>query len=229
MRYLIAETSWTLMSLAQELKSRGTLLTRTDSPEDVPHYLQISGVDLLVLDAATIGRNGLSLSALRAARPAMPIALIATKPQPEAIASWLDAGADAVIAAEATMEEIIARLVAVARRSHGLATSQLSHGPLTVDVERRRVRLNDSWLHLTPKVYELLEFLALRAGSLVTREALLNHIYGLEGEPDARVFDVYMCTLRSQLKPADGQVSIQTARGAGFRFISTAEGVAEAA
>jgi DNA-binding response OmpR family regulator len=111
-----------------------------------------------------------------------------------------------------------ARLQALARRRHGLAHSQLTYGPLTIDIDQRSVAIHGEALKLTPKLYELIEFLALRPRQLVTRNALLGHVYGLNDEPNTRVFDVYMCNLRAFLKATDGEVSIETVRGAGFRL-----------
>ena len=229
MRYLIAETSWSMLTLAKQFADAGLLLSRTDRPEDVPHYLQMGGLDAVVLEAETLAHHGLSLVTLRALAPDVPIALIAHKPDRKRISAWLESGADTVIDSSSDPEEIAARIMAVARRTHGFSTSQLQFGPLCVDLERRRVKLGGVFLHLTPKVYELLEYMALRHGTLVTRDALLSHIYGLEAEPDARVFDVYMCTLRGQLKAADGAIRIETARGKGFRFIADLRDAAQAA
>ncbi|CUH78618.1 winged-helix domain-containing protein [Tropicibacter naphthalenivorans] len=218
MRYLIAETSWTMMTLAQELCANGTLLTRTDRPEDVPQYLRLGQADLLLLEADQLGQNGLALASLRAEFPDTPIALVASKPNHEQIASWLGAGADCIVPAEAEPEETIMRLQAVVRRVHDLATPEVAHGPLRIDLHQRKAFLLGCPIKLSPKLYELLEYIALRPGRLVTRAELLSHVYGLEDEPDARVFDVYICNLRACLKAACGAVDIETVRGSGFRF-----------
>ncbi|MBS0124717.1 response regulator transcription factor [Thetidibacter halocola] len=228
MRYLIAETSWTMMNIARRLVEDGSLLTRTDRPEDIAHYLRLGEIDAVVLEGGATVSNGLSLAALRAICGSVPVVLIADRAQRSQIAEWLAAGADTVISASTDPTEISARILAVARRAHGCSSPTLTFGPLHLDLARRRAQLDGAWLHLTPKVYEILEFMALRAGTLVTRDALLSHVYGLEGEPDARVFDVYMCTLRGHLKAAGEAVQIQTMRGEGFRFVAEG-GAAEAA
>lgn len=220
MRYLIAETNWDMMTLAQELVTNGTLLTRTDRPEDLEHFSRIGQVDLVLIAADQLGRNDITLDSLNAANPTAPIVLIARNTPSEKIAAWLMGGADGVIDPQNETEEILARLQAIARRAHGLGRPVLQYGPLRLDLMHRRAHLGDVRLKLTPKVYELLEFIALRPGRLVTREHLLTHIYGLENEPDPRVFDVYMCNLRAQLAASGGAVDIETARGAGFRFVA---------
>ncbi|WP_425073210.1 response regulator transcription factor [Sagittula sp. S175] len=229
MRYLIAETNWTMMTLAAELAANGTLMTRTDRPEDVEHFMRHGEADLLVLAADQIANRGMSLAALRRISPDMPIALVADKPQSEQIAAWLDAGADCVIDATRPPEEAVVTLQAVARRRLGLSRPQIVHGPLRIDLLTRKAYMLTCPLKLSPKLYELLEYLALRPGQLVTRAELLSHIYGLENEPDARVFDVYICNLRSCLQASAGAVDIDTVRGSGFRFAASDVAAAVAA
>lgn len=218
MRYLIAETSWTLMTLAQDLSKAGLLLTRTDRPEDIMHFLHMSPADLLILDAGALDGDGMSLARLRHKQPGMPIALFARNASHEQVARWLEAGADTVLTEDCPTEEAIMILAAIARRAHGLARPWVGFGPLKIDLHRHKAYLNDCPIKLSPKVYELLEYMALRPQRLISRSALLGHIYGLEDEPDARVFDVYVCNLRACLDAADGAVDIETVRGAGYRF-----------
>lgn len=220
MRYLIAETSWTLMTLAQALTEAGVLLTRTDRPEDIPQFLQLVPADLLILEAEALGRFGTSLAALRRSRPDLPIALVADTPSHGQIVQWLEAGADSVIDADAPPEEAVMALAALARRAHGLAQSTLRYGPLRLDLQKRQTYLNDCPVKLSPKLYELLEYMALRPRKLLSRPALLGHVYGLEDEPDPRVFDVYVCNLRACLEAANGAVDIETMRGVGYRFVA---------
>ncbi|WP_136439681.1 winged helix-turn-helix transcriptional regulator [Pacificoceanicola onchidii] len=220
MRYLIAETNWDVMSLAQELVANGTLLTRTDRPEDLLHYAKIGHADLILIAADQMDKRTVSMDRLHAASPASPVVLVTNAVSPDAMSGFLAAGADAVVDCSASVEEVLARLQAIARRGHGLGRPVLQYGPLRLDLMHRRAHLGEVRLKLTPKVYELLEFIALRPGRLVTRENLLTHIYGLENEPDPRVFDVYMCNLRAQLSASGGAVDIETARGAGFRFVA---------
>ncbi|WP_305969937.1 MULTISPECIES: winged helix-turn-helix transcriptional regulator [unclassified Mameliella] len=218
MRYLIAETSWSLIALAKELTNTGVLLTRTDRPEDIPHYLRMTESDLLILDAEELALSGLSLPHLRRSHPDLPIALMARDASHGQIVRWLEAGADTVLDASAPPEESVMILSAIARRAHGVAQPMLSYGPLAVDLLRRKAYLQDCPVKLSPKLYELLEYIALRPRRLVSRAALLGHIYGLEDEPDPRVFDVYVCNLRACLEASDGAVDIETVRGSGYRF-----------
>ncbi len=229
MRYLIAETDWTLMTLAAELASNGTLMSRTDCVEDIPYFIRHAGADLLVMGADQLGDKALSLSSLRRLCPELPIALVAQAPTPEQTVTWLNTGADSVIDGTMPPEEAIVILEAVTRRSHGLGRPQIVYGPLRIDLHTRKAYMLSCPMKLSPKLYELLEYLALRPSQLVTRAELLGHMYGLEDEPDARVFDVYVCNLRACLQASDGAVDIETVRGAGFRFVAAEMGDSVAA
>ncbi|MCR8550735.1 response regulator transcription factor [Salipiger sp. P9] len=217
MRYLIAETTWKLVSLSKAVADSGTLRTRCDAGEEIEDFHQMGEHDLIVLDAAQLRRH-CSLTRLRELRPDTPICLIARKPEPEQIATWLMSGADTVIDEAAPLPEMLGRLAAVARRAHGIAQPTLERGPLYLDLAARRVHVGEVTLSLSPKLYEILEFLALRPGRLASREALLNHVYGFENEPAPRVFDVYMCNLRTHLNGIAGALRIDTVRGSGYRL-----------
>lgn len=218
MRYLVAETSWDMMSLAQDLQDVGTLVSRTDQPEELPEYLKSGLADLLLFEADHLNHNGVSLSSLRHAARQTPIVLLSSDATPKDKASWLADGADAVVDPCSSTSEIQGHLLAIARRALGFSASQFSYGSLSVCLARRGARIADCPIKLSPKIYEMLEYLALRPGQLITRNDLLTHIYGFGNEPETRIFDVYACNLRSCLKATKGAVELETVRGAGFRL-----------
>lgn len=218
MRYLVAETSWPMITLAQELAEQGTLLTRIDRPEDTPDFLRLAASDMLLLEGSQLKPNRLNLSDLKCKAPKTPIALFAADEDSTQISNWLSAGADAVIPMHTPIEETILRLRAIACRNRGLAMPRVDLGPLQLDLPNRRAYIFDCPLKLGPKQYELLEYICLRPNQLVTRSELLSHVYGFEDEPDSRVFDVYFCNLRTYLKPISGEVEIETVRGVGYRL-----------
>ena len=217
MRYLVAETTWKMTSLSRALSDSGTLITRCEDGEDLSEYHRIGEHDLVVLDAAVL-RDHTALQHLRDAKPTTPICLVARNADPSQRAAWLLSGADAVLDEAEPLPEVVARIQAVARRAHGVAQPVLSCGPIALDLEARRVRRQDALLPLSPKLYEILEFLALRPGRLASREQLLTHVYGFENEPAPRVFDVYMCNLRAHLADIPHAPAIETVRGSGYRL-----------
>lgn len=218
MRFLMIESNWTMMALSQELTQQGTLVTRTDRPEDVMHYLRDGEQDLVLLPEALFGNGGLSLPLICAAAGSTPVCLLTERTTPDQRAALLNAGAAALVDSRADSREIIARLRAVARRACGISQPVLSLGTLEIDLENSTASIEGAQIRLSRKVYATLECLALRSGCLVTRDTLMSHVYGLENEPDARVFDVYLCKLRAELNKANAGVAIETVRGKGFRL-----------
>ncbi|MAB04910.1 MAG: transcriptional regulator [Rhodobacteraceae bacterium] len=217
MRYLIAESSWKMVSLAKAVADSGTLVTRCEASEEVEDYHEMGTHDLLVIEARQ-GMRQSALSRLRELRPRTPIAVVARDPEPEQIAAWIMSGADTVFDGNTPLPEMLARLSAVARRAHGVPQRLLECGPLLFDLDARRVHMGTVTLSLSPKLYEILEYLALRPGALASREALLSHVYGFENEPAPRVFDVYMCNLRNHLSGVADAMRIETVRGSGYRL-----------
>lgn len=222
MRYLVGEASWPAVELATRIAESGTLLTRTDSPEDFPLYHEMSGHDLAIIDEGMLDQ-GLRLLRLRGVSPQVPLCVLTHVASPDRRVSLLSNGADLVLQAGCEPEDALIRLCALARRAHGLSTPQINLGPLSLDLLKRQAHLAGTRLALAPKLYETLEYLALRPGQTVPREALLSHVYQPGDEPRARVFDVYMNALRGHLAGYEDEITIMTYRGLGFR-LSLAQG-----
>lgn len=221
MRYLVVGTAPPLSVLTETLRHHGLLVTRAESLEDADAFLDMLPFDLIVADAGLLGDRRTSSAAdlRRLGQTGTPVVVLGDPDDPAPPGAWVTAGAETLVFAGDAPAETVARLGAVARRAHGIATPTLRLGPLTLDLHARRAMVEGEALDLTPKVYEILEFLALRPGRLIARETLLIHIYGLEDEPESRVFDVYVHTLRARLRARSRRIEIVTERGSGIRFI----------
>lgn len=217
MRYLVGEASWPATELSARISESGTLVTRTDTPEDLPLYLEMCGQDLAIVDEGMISQ-GIRLSRLRSLAPKVPLVVLSARPDPDRRIAFYASGADLVIDGAETPEALLSRLCAVARRAHSLSEPVIRLGPLSLDLMMRRAALYGNRLALAPKLYETLEYLALRQGQTISRDALLSHVYEPGEEPRARVFDVYMNTLRGLLSQNPAEISIVTHRGLGFRL-----------
>lgn len=215
MRYLMAEQSWAAMRLAKDLETSGVRMTRTDSPEDLRQMQSLVSPDLTLIENP--GKRLLRAMSLRA-----PVAVLAETASRNDITAWLNAGASAVLDLTAPSDATVAQALAVARRHHGLGAPRVQIGGLCIDLTTQRARVNGISLALAPKLYDILEHLALRPGRLVTRDMLLTRVYGLENEPEPRIFDVYIASLRRALAPVRDELQIETVRGAGFRLMHTA-------
>jgi two-component system, cell cycle response regulator CtrA len=103
------------------------------------------------------------------------------------------------------------------RRSKGHAQSVIQTGDLVVNLDTKMVEVSGAQVHLTGKEYQLLELLALRKGTTLTKEMFLNHLYGGMDEPEIKIIDVFMCKLRKKLANAsDGKDYIETVWGRGY-------------
>src|SRR6185369_10394418 len=124
----------------------------------------------------------------------------------------LGIGADDYMTKPFHKDELVARIHAVVRRTKGHATSKVDIGPLTVNFDTRTAYVHGERISPTGKEYEMLELLALRKGSLVTKEMFLNHLYGGMDEPEIKIIDVFICKLRRKLPPN----LIETVWGRGY-------------
>lgn len=228
MRYLIGEASWAGVDVATRLAASGILLTRTDCPEHFHLYHEMEAHDLAIIDSKLLDQ-GPSLRHLRSSAPNVPICVVVHGNDPDERAALLRAGADLVLPNDLSYEELHARLCALARRAHGLSTPYVQAGPLLLNLWARTAHLNGTRLALAPKLYETMEFLALRQQQVVTRDQLLSHVYVPGEEPGPRIFDVYMNALRSHFAPFGDQIAIVTHRGVGFRMVVASAQAVEAA
>lgn len=113
--------------------------------------------------------------------------------------------------------ELVARCQAIVRRAKGHAQAIVRVGRLEVNLDARTVSVDGAPLHLTGKEYGILELLALRKGSTLTKEQFLNHLYGGIDEPELKIIDVFICKLRKKLTQATGGINyIETVWGRGY-------------
>ena len=114
--------------------------------------------------------------------------------------------------------ELVARIRAIVRRSQGHAQSLITTGALVVNLDSKIVTVHDSRINLTNKEYQILELLSLRRGSTLTKEVLLDSLYGGLDEPNAKTIDVFICELRKKLVTVSrGHNFIETVWGSGIR------------
>jgi two-component system cell cycle response regulator CtrA len=141
-------------------------------------------------------------------------------------------GADDYMTKPFHKDELVARILAVVRRSKGHAQSLVQSGDLVVNLDTKMAEINGARVHLTGKEYQILELLSLRKGMTLTKEMFLNHLYGGMDEPGLKIIDVFMCKLRKKLANASGGKNyIETVWGRGYvlRHPTDEEAVAAAA
>jgi two-component system, cell cycle response regulator CtrA len=146
-----------------------------------------------------------------------PILILSGRAGTEDKVRGLGFGADDYMTKPFHREELVARIHAIVRRSKGHAQSVIQTGDLVVNLDTKTVEVSGAQVHLTGKEYQMLELLALRKGTTLTKEMFLNHLYGGMDEPEIKIIDVFICKLRKKLATAsDGKDYIETVWGRGY-------------
>jgi DNA-binding response OmpR family regulator len=216
MRLLIVEDEKRLAtSLARGLTAEGFAV---DVVHDGLEGLHLAGQgvhDLVVLDIMLPGMNGYRVcAALRAAGHDVPILMLTAKDGEYDEAEGLDTGADDYLTKPFSYVVLVARVRALLRRRGGSASPVLTAGTLRMDTAARRVHRGEEEVALTAKEFAVLEQLVLRAGEVVSKADILEHVWDFAYDGDPNIVEVYVSTLRRKL----GAASIRTVRGAGYRL-----------
>jgi two-component system response regulator PrrA len=175
--------------------------------------------DAVVLDLGLPGMDGVAVvTALRAMDHDVPVCVLSARDSVDDRIVGLEAGADDYMVKPFALTELVARLRALLRRGARtpVAGDVITVGPLRVDLARRTVRVGDRTVELTKREYELLVVLARNASVVLTRERLLELVWGYDFATDTNVVDVFAGYLRRKLE-ADGTPRlVHTVRGVGF-------------
>ncbi|MTE21067.1 response regulator [Streptomyces sp. TRM43335] len=217
MRVLIVEDERRLaLSLAKGLTAEGFAVDVAHDGADGLHMAQEGPYDLIVLDIMLPGMNGYRVcSALRAAGDETPILMLTAKDGEYDEAEGLDTGADDYLTKPFSYVVLLARIRALLRRRTRGGAAAVRVGELTVDPGARRVTLGDRDVALTAKEFSVLEHLAVRAGEVVSKAEILEHVWDFAYEGDVNIVEVYVSALRRKL----GADVIATVRGAGYRLV----------
>lgn len=231
MRVLLVEDDPSMArSIEMMLQSEGYVIDVTEFGEDGLEIGKIYDYDLIILDLVLPDIDGYEvLRRLRDARVQTPILILSGLTEMDHKIKGLGFGADDYLTKPFDRRELMARIQAVIRRSKGHAKSEIQCGPLTVLLDSKSAEVEGKPVHLTGKEYGILELLALRKGTTLTKEMFLNHLYGGMDEPEAKIIDVFVCKLRKKLAGATGGHNfIETVWGRGYVLREPDEPVAKA-
>ena len=215
MRALIVEDE------ARLARNIGAILARdasfaADFAPDGPTGLRLAAIhayDLLILDLRLPGMHGLEvLRRLRERGDKTPVLVLTALDATEDIVRGLDLGADEYLTKPFEASELCARARALVRRVYARPDPVVVVGRITVNTATRQVACDGTTTRLPAMEYRLLEYLAMRAGEVVTKTELLEHLYGFDAERFSNVLEVYVSSLRRRF----GARSIQTVRGHGY-------------
>ncbi|MGS2590483.1 response regulator transcription factor [Streptomyces hebeiensis] len=220
MRLLIVEDEKRLaVSLAKGLTAEGFAVDVVHDGLEGLHRAGEGVYDLVVLDIMLPGMNGYRVcAALRAAGNEVPILMLTAKDGEYDEAEGLDTGADDYLTKPFSYVVLVARVKALLRRRGSAGASPvLRVGRLSVDTAARRVFRDGAEVALTTKEFAVLEQLAVRAGEVVGKLEIMEHVWDFAYDGDPNIIEVYVSTLRRKL----GAGLIQTVRGAGYRLVAS--------
>jgi two-component system cell cycle response regulator CtrA len=216
---LIEDDSATARSIELALASEGIMCDTVEGGEE---GLEVSRLynhyDIVILDLMLPDMNGYEvLLKLRSAKIKVPVLILSGLSGTEEKIKGLGFGADDYLTKPFNRGELIARIQAVVRRSKGHAESVLRFDKVCVNLDSRTVEVEGKSVHLTSKEYAILELLAMRKGTVLTKEMFLNHLYGGMDEPELKIIDVFVCKLRRKLYEASGGKNyVETVWGRGY-------------
>lgn len=186
--------------------------------EDAHRQLVQHRFDALVVDLMLPGRSGLDLlGQLRAAGNPVPVLILSAKGELEDRLKGLEL-ADDYLTKPYSILEVVARIRTITRRSHPEAPSPVQVGDLCWDPGQRLITRSGQRIDLSPKEYALMSLLLQNAGQVVTRNQLVQAVWGLEGGVDANAVDVQILRLRRKVDDPFAQKLIHTLRGVGLRL-----------
>ncbi len=220
-------------TLAYNLKKQGYIVEVTGDGDEVLNLAREMRPDLIILDIMLPGLDGFEICRILRREMSTPVLMLTARDDEIDRVVGLEVGADDYMAKPFSMRELIARVKAMLRRVRldrdeanfpsGEGGKQkaevLEFDDLRINITRREVTVNDEVIAFKPKEYELLTFFALHQGQVLTREFILERVWGWDFIGDSRTVDVHVRWLREKIEPDSANPKrIVTVRGAGYRF-----------
>jgi two-component system OmpR family response regulator len=204
-------------SLMQGLTEAGHDCTWVRSGSEGLRLASSGPFDVVLLDLMLPDLPGLDVvRGLRAAGSRTAVIMLTALGAVEDRVAGLEAGADDYMVKPFAFAELLARLTAVGRRALKRPSSEVTVGPLRLDLTNRRVTREERDIDLTPTEFSLLEFLMRYAGQVVTRKMLCEHLWDADWEGVTNVIEVHINRLRSKVDKGFAEPLIQTVRGRGY-------------
>ena len=223
-RILVVEDSVKMAALLEKgLRQDGYAVDVVGSGQDAIWMATEHEYDALVLDVilakGDAGLDGFEVCRrLRRANCWAPVLMVTARDAVEDRVHGLDVGADDYLAKPFSLAELLARLRALLRRGARERPAVLRVGDLALDPARHDVCRDGSRIHLTPTEFALLEYLMRRPDDVVTRKALIEHVWDFAFDGDPRIVNVYIRSLRDKIDRPFGRATLQTVHGLGYRI-----------
>jgi two-component system OmpR family response regulator len=216
MRILIAEDDQVLADgVLRTLRGNGYAVDHVASGSEADAALSTQEFDLLILDLGLPRLHGFEvIKKMRGRGTATPVLILTAADSVEQRVKGLDLGADDYMAKPFSLQELEARVRALARRGMGAASNVIKHGPLTFDTTGRVAYIHDTMVELSAREVGLLEVLLQRAGRLVSKDQLVERLCEWGDEVSNNAIEVYIHRLRKKIEL--GPIRIATVRGLGY-------------
>lgn len=215
---LIEDDPSTARSIELTLRAHEIVCDTANLGEEGVEIGKLYEYDIILLDLMLPDIDGYEvLLRLRSAKIKIPILILSGLSSADQKIKGLGFGADDYLTKPFDRGELIARIQAIVRRSKGHAESVIRFDKVSINLDTRIVEVAGTPVHLTNKEYAILELLAMRKGTVLTKEMFLNHLYNGMDEPEIKIIDVFVCKLRKKLADsADGTNYIETVWGRGY-------------
>lgn len=175
--------------------------------------------DLAIIDLGLPKLSGMEvIHRIRDQGKDYPVLILTARGDWQDKVDGLAAGADDYLVKPFHVQELLARIEALIRRASGAITRDMTIGPVSLDTRAKSVRVDGSVVDLTAFEFNLLEYLMLRPGHVVSKSELTEHLYHQDFDRDSNVIEVFVGRLRRKLDPENALRPIETVRGQGYRF-----------
>ncbi|MCA9899507.1 MAG: response regulator transcription factor [Ardenticatenaceae bacterium] len=220
MRILVVEDEPRMAALIRQgLEEEAYAVDVVDNGRDVLLWLQSAAYDIVLLDIMLPGMNGLDVCRqLRSEGYNMPVLMLTARDTLPDKVKGLDSGADDYLVKPFAIEELTARMRALARRDNPDKRAILSVADLTLDPATKLARRGGSAIELTAKEYALLETLMRHPNQILSRDQIIEHVWDMEFDSGSKLIEVYIYTLRKKIDAGHDAKLIQTVRGLGYRI-----------
>lgn len=200
------------------LKSEGYAVTLTDTAESGINWATQLDFDLIILDLGLPDQDGLEvLQTLKGQGVKTPVIILTARDDIDDKVTGLEFGADDYMTKPFSFKELLARIKVRLRSSQNEAqpmASSLQVGSVLLDLKSRKAKLGDEWIELPTREFTLAETFFRHPGQVLSRQQLLDQVWGYDYDPGSNIVDVYVGYLRKKL----GNNLIETVRGSGYRL-----------
>jgi DNA-binding response OmpR family regulator len=220
MRILVVEDERTLASfIEQSLRAEGHAVTVCHDGRSGEAAALTGDYALVLLDLTLPGRDGLEvLGAIRARLPELPVIVLTARAAIDQKVQGLDRGANDYVTKPFSFAELLARVRSQLRAPSQHKSSVLEAADITMDLRTRRVHRGGQEVTLTAREFEVLEYLMRHPDQVLSREQILNAVWGFDFDPGTKVLEVYIGYLRRKLGGAAPSDPIETVRNVGYRL-----------